>query len=217
MKDGFPLHRNDGGGRFIGNDGGGRFIGNDGAGRYFGSDGGGRFIGNDGAGRFRGSDGRDCIPVGSLRVCGCLNVTECQRFAGAHADAPEVDLAFSAEHVAHEIIVAHRDPANRYDQVAIQAGEQCRAGLFHCVADHGQPARDAAIGGHQRFQGMRRAVAHLARLQRPVYLNDFIAGGNYRHHGTPVDCYLHSAHGRQHADLSRPDCACRVPAPARPL
>ena len=44
---------------------------------------------------------------------------ECQRFSRFHADLPDRDLAFGLEDILHQVVVAERYAARRYDQIDV--------------------------------------------------------------------------------------------------
>src|SRR5579875_1745005 len=130
---------------------------------------------------------------------------EGHRLAGAHIDAPEVDLALLLHDIFDEIEVAHGDTAGGQDEIVGNG----RAKLFTQALDgiprNAQAMRLRPGAPHGCLQQIAVAIANLARLQGLIHVDNFISGAQDRHAGAAHNGHHSPAERRQHADRPRPD------------
>ncbi len=131
---------------------------------------------------------------------------EPNRGAGAHGDAPQLDLAAQlGQDLAHEVVLPHADPGGGDEQIrAPRGGGEALAQAFLCIAGQAQIHGNRGVPPDQRVQRVGIGGRNLLTredLVRAVQVHDLVARS---HEGDPrsiVNQRSRMRDGREYAEL----------------
>src|SRR5205823_7316156 len=103
------------------------------------------------------------------------DVSESDRFAWSHINAPEVDLPLLLHNVFHQIKVTNGDATAGENKIIGEGLGELFTQTFGSIASDAEAMWLCTCLAYCCFKQITVAVANLAGAQRLIYLNDLVA------------------------------------------